>query len=242
MTQKKSYSIHTLELGPMENFIYLLHDHASDTAALVDPAWDVDEIMQLAQQKNINITDILLTHSHHDHINGLEQVLDKTDAQVHLIKEEAKFWGADLCKPSLHHGGDILKLGETEIKILHTPGHTPGSACFHIGNDLIAGDTLFVFGCGRCDLAGGDSEQMFHTLNKITTQLPAQTVLHPGHNYAPQAPTSTLHEQCEGNPFLHFDQASDFTKYRMQIHDQIRDTPYHKVSKEEACDSLGQLY
>jgi len=238
MTEKKPYSIHTLELGPMENFIYLLHDHASDTAALVDPAWDVDEIMQLAQQKGINITDILLTHSHHDHINGLEQVLDQTDAQVHLIKEEAKFWGADLCKPSLHHGGDILKLGETEIHILHTPGHTPGSACFHIGNDLIAGDTLFVFGCGRCDLAGGDPEQMFHTLNKIKTQLPAQTVLRPGHNYAPQTPTSTLHEQCEGNPFLHFDQASDFKEYRMQVHDKIRDTPYQKVNKEEARNSL----
>ncbi len=238
MTNTAPYSIHALELGPMENFIYLLHDHASNTAALVDPAWEVDKILQLAQQKNIKITDILLTHSHHDHVNGLEQVLDKTDAQVHLIKEEAKFWGANLSKPTLHHGGDTLKLGDSKIKILHTPGHTPGSACFYIGNDLIAGDTLFVFGCGRCDLACGDPEQMFHTLNRIKTELPATTILHPGHNYAPQAPTSTLHEQCEGNPFLHFDQADDFKKYRMQVHDKIRDTPYYAVSRKTALAAL----
>ncbi len=74
---------------------------------------------------------------------------------------------------------------------------------------------------------------MFHTLKKITTTLPSQTVLHPGHNYAPQAPTSTLHEQCEGNPFLHFDEADAFRKYRMQVHDQIRDTPYQQVSRAE---------
>ena len=235
---KKPYSIHSLELGPMENFIYLLHDHESNTAALVDPAWDVDEILKLAAEKNITITDILLTHSHHDHINGLTQVLDKTDAQVHLIKEEAQFWGSSLCKPSLHHGGDRIKLGASEIQILHTPGHTPGSACFHLGNDLIAGDTLFVFGCGRCDMTGGDPEQMFHTLNRIKTELAAETILHPGHNYAPQAPTSTLHEQCQGNPFLHFDQAEDFKKYRMQVHDKIRDTPYTRVSRQEAQNSL----
>ncbi len=240
MHNSAPYSIHTLELGPMENFIYLLHDHASNTAALVDPAWEVDKILRLAQQKNIKITDILLTHSHHDHINGLEQMLNSTDAQVHLLKEEAKFWGENLSKPMLHHGGDTLKLGNSEIKILHTPGHTPGSACFYLGSDLIAGDTLFVFGCGRCDLPGGDPEQMFHTLNRIKTELPAATILHPGHNYAPQAPTSTLHEQCEGNPFLHFDLANDFMKYRMQVHDQVRDTPYHAVSKQVALQTLQQ--
>jgi len=238
MKNLTGYSIHTLELGPMENFIYLLHDHASNTAAVVDPAWEVDDILQLAKQKNITITDILLTHSHHDHTNGLEQMLNQTDARVHLLKAEKKFWGAQLSKPVLHDGGDRLKLGETEIQFLHTPGHTPGSACFYLGDDLIAGDTLFVFGCGRCDLAGGDPEQMFHSLNKIKTELPAATVLHPGHNYAPQAPTSSLHKQCESNPFLHFDRVEDFTKYRMRIHDKIRDIPYGEVSKAEALNAL----
>lgn len=233
-----TYTIHSMELGPMENFIYLIHDHQSNTAAIVDPAWEVEEMLAMADARDIKITDILLTHSHHDHINGLQKTLEHSDAQIHLLKPEARFWGAELSKPQLHHGGDAIKVGDTRIDILHTPGHTPGSACYHIGDDLIAGDTLFVFGCGRCDLAGGDPEEMFKTLTKIKTELPESTILHPGHNYAPQAPTSTLDKQCQGNPFLHFDKQEDFVKYRMQVHDKIRDTPYHAVSREEAQNSL----
>lgn len=232
--KQNEYTIHCLELGPMENFVYLIHDHASNTAAIVDPAWEVEKVLDLADSKGIRITDILLTHSHHDHINGLQQTLEHSDAKVHLLKPEAKFWGAALNQATLHHGGDQIQLGDSQINILHTPGHTPGSACYHVGNDLIAGDTLFVFGCGRCDLAGGDPEEMYQTLKKMKTELPATTILHPGHNYAPQSPTSTMAAQCQGNPFLHFDEPVDFVKYRMHVHDKIRQTPYGKISKEEA--------
>ncbi|MBE9567309.1 MAG: MBL fold metallo-hydrolase [Proteobacteria bacterium] len=233
-----TYIIHSMELGPMENFIYLIQDLATNTAAIVDPAWEVDEMLNFADSKGIQITDILLTHSHHDHINGLQQTLEHSDAKVHLLKPEAKFWGAELSKPVLHHGADQIALGNSQINVLHTPGHTPGSACYQIGDDLIAGDTLFVFGCGRCDLAGGDPEEMFQTLKKMKTELPGSTVIHPGHNYAPQAPTSTMEHQCQGNPFLHFDKSEDFVKYRMQVHDKIRDTPYDAVSREEALEAV----
>ena len=238
MQHINSYCIHSMELGPMENFIYLIHDHSSNTAAIVDPAWDVEKMLSFADAKGIRITDILLTHSHHDHINGLQQTLEHSDANIHLLKPEAKFWGQNLNKPILHHGGDEIIIGGSKINILHTPGHTPGSACYHIGDDLIAGDTLFVFGCGRCDLAGGDPEQMFQTLKKMKTELPGSTVLHPGHNYAPQSPTATMENQCQGNPFLHFDEVADFVKYRMHVHDKIRDTPYGPVSKQDACRSI----
>lgn len=237
--KKNSYSIHTMELGPMENFVYLIHDHASNTAAIVDPAWEVDKLLKFADSKDIKITDILLTHSHHDHINGLQQTLEHSDAKLHLLKAEAKFWNASLDQPVIHHGGDQIKLGESQINVLHTPGHTPGSACYHIENDLIAGDTLFVFGCGRCDLNGGDPEEMFQTLKKMKKELPQSTILHPGHNYAPPEATSDWHTQCEGNPFLHFETANDFIKYRMHIHDKVRDTPYRAVSKEEARNQLN---
>ena len=238
MPEQRRYTIEAMELGPMENFVYLIHDHASNTAAVVDPAWDVEQVLERACDRDIRITDILLTHSHHDHVNGLQTVIDAVDAQVHLLKPEARFWGAELPRPALHHGGDIIRVGETDISILHTPGHTPGSACYHVGNDLIAGDTLFVFGCGRCDLAGGDPEQMFDTLKRLRTELPAETILHPGHNYAPAHPTSTMAAQIEGNPFLHFDRRDDFVDYRMHVHDRIRDTPYDAVSRQQALDSL----
>jgi len=230
MSDAAPFTIEALELGPMENFIYLIQDHASGRAAVVDPAWEVDKVLELARARGVRISDILLTHSHHDHINGIEGVLAEYDAQLHLLKPEAKFWGHYLELPSLHHGGDVIELGETEIEVLHTPGHTPGSACYRLGGQLITGDTLFVFGCGRCDLSGGDPEQMYDTLRRLGTDLPADTVIHPGHNYA-EKPVSTLAEQTEGNPFMHFDDIKDFVEYRMHTHDRIRHTPYHPIPR-----------
>ena len=222
--------IHALELGPMENFVYLIEDLPSGRAAVVDPAWEVPRVLELAREHDVRVTDILLTHSHHDHINGIADVLDAFDAELHLLKPEARFWGAELVRPRLHHGGDRIALGETDIEVLHTPGHTPGSACYKVGERLITGDTLFVFGCGRCDLAGGDPEQMFHTLRDLRSGLPADTVILPGHNYA-EKPASTLAEQVEGNPFLHFDDLGRFVHYRMHYHDRHRTGPYGPVPK-----------
>lgn len=230
MQASNGFTIHALELGPMENFVYLIEDTASGRAAVVDPAWDVPEVLTLAQQHNVKITDILLTHSHHDHINGIEDVLKTADAQLHLLKAEARFWGADLALPVLHHGGDKIPLGETQIEVLHTPGHTPGSACYRLGEQLITGDTLFVFGCGRCDLRGGDPEQMYVTLKDMAQKLPADIQILPGHNYAEKT-TSTMQEQIEGNPFMHFDQPERFVQYRMHYHDRHRHGPYGPVAR-----------
>jgi len=212
----------------MENFIYVIEDVSSGRAAVVDPAWEPEKIVRLAAERGLDITDLLLTHSHHDHINGIESVLeDAPNARIHLLKPEADFWGRSLTRPQLHHGGDHMLLGKTEIRFLHTPGHTPGSACFHLpaGDDLITGDTLFVFGCGRCDLAGGDPEQMFHTLRDLRTGLPRETRIHPGHNYA-EKPNSTLEEEVQGNPFMHFRDLGRFVHYRMHEHDRVRSSPY----------------
>ncbi len=230
MTAESPTAIHALELGPMENFVYLVEDRASGRAAVVDPAWDVPAILELADEHGVRITDILLTHSHHDHINGIEGVLARHDARLHLLKDEAEFWGSHLDLPTLHHGGDRIRLGDTDIEVLHTPGHTPGSACYKVGERLITGDTLFVFGCGRCDLPGGDPEQMFVTLKDMAARLPRDTLILPGHNYAVK-PASTLDEQIEGNPFLHFDDRDRFVEYRMHYHDRHRDSPYGPVCR-----------
>lgn len=229
MPDAKPYRIHALELGPMENFVYLIEDRASGRAAVVDPAWEVGKVLALARERDVRITDVLLTHSHHDHINGTEELLAAADAQLHLLKSEAQFWGRHLELPTLHHGGDLIQLGETSIQVLHTPGHTPGSACYHLHDDLITGDTMFVYGCGRCDLNGGDPEQMFDTLRRLRTELPGDTVIHPGHNYSVQ-PTNRLQDETEGNPFLHFERRDDFVRYRMDYHDRHRHSPYGPVA------------
>ena len=232
MVSNKTFNIESIELGPMENLIYIIHDFATDRAAIVDPAWDIDQIIALTEKKKLKITDILLTHFHDDHINGVDALLEKTDAQVHLLKDEAKYISGNfLSSAKLYYGGDKIKLGETEIEILHTPGHSPGSACFHIGGELITGDTLFVFGCGHCRLAGADPNQLFDTLTRLKTVMPGQTVIHPGHNYAEKVET-TMQEQVEGNPFLQFKKVDKFIQYRMIDHDLTRVQPYRPVKIE----------
>ena len=225
------FKIHALELGPMLNFVYLIEDIATRRTAVVDPAWDATAIITETEKLDLKITDILLTHSHHDHINGIEGILEHSHAEIHLLKAEFEFWGSDITKTSLHYGGDEITLGESQIKVLHTPGHTPGSACYQLGNEIITGDTLFVFGCGRCDLNGGNPLEMFETLKKMKQELPDDMLIHPGHNYSVKK-TSTFAEQIEGNPFLHYDVKTEFINYRMDVHDKTRNEPYDMMSEK----------
>jgi len=207
----------------MDNFVYLIKDKVTSRIAVIDPAWDVSAIEQEAARMEGVISDIYLTHSHYDHVNGVDEVLHRHDAQVHLLKEEELFWGRSGKNSRRHHGGDSFFLGDTEVNIKHTPGHTPGSACYHIGNELFTGDTMFVFGCGRCDLSGGDPEVMYKTLKKIASDFDGNTSIRPGHNYGCSA-CSSLDEQKEGNPFMQHDSSASFVKYRMHLHN--RQIPY----------------
>ena len=203
MRELESFIIHTHELGPMENFVYLIQDRATGQAAVVDPGWDPEEILALAQSAGVTITDILLTHSHFDHVGGLGILLSSTGARIHLHKSEARFWKKYQDLPTLHEEGAVIPLGQTSVGVLHTPGHTPGSVCYQVAGHLFTGDTLFVVGCGRCDLPGGDIREMRRTLQRLHQEIPDETVIHPGHRYGP-TPVSTMAEQRRHNPSLQF--------------------------------------
>ena len=228
--QKQTYTIKTFDVGPMQNLIYVITDNDTKESAIVDPAWDMTEIYEYLNNNNLKLKKILLTHSHNDHVNAVDEVLDKFDTQIHINKKEKVFWAKDYDNFSINYGGDIIYLGKTQIKSLHTPGHTPGSTCYYIGNNLIAGDTLFVFGCGRCDLHGGNPEEMYHTLKDIKNNLDSETIILPGHNYSIKK-QSSLKEEINGNPFMHFNKVDKFIEYRMTLHDKIRRSPYSPVTK-----------
>ena len=207
----------------MMNFVYLIGCAKTREAAVVDPAWDVPALLELARKSDLKITSILLTHGHPDHMNGLEDLLKATDARVYVhtdetgfMKEVAAFFGMSIdfmhrrsanFKPVSDR--DRATVGKLQVEFLHTPGHTPGSQCFLVKGNLISGDTLFINACGRVDLPGGDPEKMWHSLTHKLTTLPDETILFPGHNYADH-PTATMGEQKKDNPYLRFSSLNDF--------------------------------
>ena len=210
--------------GEMRNFMYLMGDPTTREAVIVDPAWDVGGLLERAAADGYEVKGALVTHYHPDHvggdlfgyeIDGLAALLELRGVPVWVNRQEAEglkivtgVSDTDLRKVE---SGDTLQVGQMEIRFLHTPGHTPGSQCFLIGNRLIAGDTLFVQGCGRVDLPGGDPEAMYESLTGRLAKLPADTVLYPGHDYGP-ARTSTIGAELEQNHYLRVRSLDDWRR------------------------------
>lgn len=180
----------------MENFVYLIGDKDSGECVVVDPAWDIAALIDVATQDGMKITGALATHYHPDHIGGeifgfkiqgLPELMALNPCHVHAHKLEAdgilQVTGLSASDIVQHESGDVVQVGDIAIELLHTPGHTPGSMCYRLKDAIVSGDTLFLQGCGRVDLPGGNSEQMYETLTKRFTSLPDETILFPGHAY-----------------------------------------------------------
>ena len=211
-----------LELGPMQNYVYLIGDPESREAAVVDAAWDIDTLLSVAGEDGYRVTKNLVTHFHPDHlggdlmghsIRGAAELLERTGAKPHIHKAEVPFVhriaglsGADVVPVD---AGESVQVGKIPVTFLHTPGHTPGSQCFLVGDALVSGDTLFIGSCGRVDLPGSSPEDMYHSLVDVLGALPDQTILFPGHNYADR-PRSTIGEEKRTNTMMRFRNLKDF--------------------------------
>ena len=219
------YRIEQFRIGPMDNFGYLVVDVASGAAATVDPAWDADEIRRRGDALGARIVEVWLTHSHADHVNALDAF---DGLPIRISRAEAAFWSdapGAIRGATLHDDGDAHRLGDTPVTWRVTPGHTPGSACLVLERDALTADTLFVYGCGRCDLPGSDPRAMFASLTRLKSLLPGEIAIRPGHDYG-SAPTTTMADQVAGNPFLMFDDGDAFVRYRMEDHGGLRSQPY----------------
>ena len=223
----------------MINFVYLIADDATKQAVLVDPAWDVQGLVERVEREGYNLAGALVTHYHQDHCGGsiwgmtIEGIAElsalRPNARIHVNAHEAdgiaQVTGVPAGDLVRHDGGDVVELGSVKIALLHTPGHTPGSECFLVTDAtlpagtpgapdtpaLVSGDTLFVGGCGRVDLPGADPDEMYRTLTQRLAKLPAGTVLYPGHDYG-DTPTATLADQRARNPYLRVPTLEDWRR------------------------------
>ncbi|MBZ5494901.1 MAG: MBL fold metallo-hydrolase [Acidobacteriia bacterium] len=215
--------IRQMALGPMMNFVYIIGCAETRIAAVVDPAWDVPGILRTARDLDLQLGHILVTHAHPDHVNGLEELLETTDARIYLNAEEISYMREMAARYQVpiefidRRAGNIqsvsdndeIRIGKVPVRVLHTPGHTPGSQCFLVEKNLFSGDTLFIDACGRVDFPGGDPEKMWWSLNRRLRSLEDEIILYPGHSYGDQA-TSTLGEQKRSNPYMQFAAVADF--------------------------------
>ncbi|TML06946.1 MAG: MBL fold metallo-hydrolase [Actinobacteria bacterium] len=187
----------------MVNFAYLIGDRETGEAVVVDPAYDIDDILAVLAADDMRLVGALGTHYHADHIGGsmmgfavvgIADLLERVSVPIHIQRDEVdyvrKTTGVGDNDLQLHRSGDIVSVGSIDIELIHTPGHTPGSQCFLVANHLVAGDTLFLDGCGRTDLPGSDPREMYYSLTQRLAKVPDDAVLYPGHLYSvePSAP------------------------------------------------------
>lgn len=211
-----------LSAGQMANFLYLLGDRETRECVVVDPAWDIDGILEIVEQEGMKLVGALVTHYHPDHvggnifgidISGLAELQEKVSVPIYVNKHEAEglhqVTGISLSDMKKMDGEDTVRVGSVDIACLHTPGHTPGSQCFRVKDTLVAGDTLFLQGCGRVDLPGGDSAELFRTLTQRLAKIQDEIILYPGHNYGGSS-HAPMGEVRKNNAYLRINRLEDW--------------------------------
>jgi len=203
-----------MQVGHMAVFAYLVGDPVAGDALVIDPAARIDDILAVAEQNSLKIQFIVNTHGHVDHISGNTEMQSKTGAKIVIHESDAemlsstpamilRMFGAKRSPAAdiIVRDGDVLTVGSVSLKVLHTPGHSPGSMSLFTEGFVFTGDTLFVGGVGRTDLPGGSGRVMARSIQEKLCTLPDDTKVLPGHNYG-GTPTSTIGREKRNNPFL----------------------------------------
>lgn len=194
----------------MVNFVYAIGDRQTGDCVLVDPAYDPSALVDVVEADGMTVTGVLATHYHPDHVGGsmmgfgiagVADLLERVSCPIHVQRDEVPWMtrttGLEETDLVAHHSADVITVGDIEIQLVHTPGHTPGSQCFLVEGKLVAGDTLFLDGCGRTDLPGSDHAQMIESLRRLG-KFDDDIVLYPGHRYSP-ASSATMGSVKQSN-------------------------------------------
>lgn len=202
----------------MVNFSYLIGDRDTGDAVIVDPAYAVNDLVDALEADGLRLTGVLATHFHPDHIGGdlmgypiegVQALLEgnRLDGPVHIQRLEEEWVrrvvALDDTDLAVHDPGDTVMVGQIPVELIHTPGHTPGSQCFYVDDRLVAGDTLFLDGCGRTDLPGSDPDAMYESIHTRLARIPDHATLFPGHLYSPE-PSASLGDTRERNYVFRF--------------------------------------
>jgi glyoxylase-like metal-dependent hydrolase (beta-lactamase superfamily II) len=184
--------VHQIQVGNMQNFTYVVEDDDTNAGIVIDPSWDLDKIEQVITRNDLKIKYIVNTHHHFDHTLGNEALAKSIGAKI--IQHEVSELQNDITVKD----GDVINFGNSELRVLHTPGHSKDSICLIGDGKIFSGDTLFVGNCGRIDLPGGSAKELYHSLFDVLYSLDENLTLYSGHNYGPSA-VSTIGKEKTTN-------------------------------------------
>ena len=209
----ETYEIHILKTGflSFKNYIYIIVDTYSMEAAIIDPAWDLEKIITVLNTLGVHPTKILLTHSHFDHVNLVESLVQRFNSQVYMSLDEISFYKVQYKNLNPIQHFDVIKLGQTNITTLLTPGHTVGSVSFLLSRSLFTGDTIFFEGCGICNTKG--AEQMFNSIQMIKKMVAPDVRVYPGHSFGKE-PGEPIKHLAKENIYFSIEQKEIFVNFR----------------------------
>jgi len=193
-------------VGTFQNFSYVIGDEKAKVAAVVDPAWEVEKLLKICEELDLKVIYVVNTHSHHDHVEGDNAIAKRTGAKVVMHEK------SPLRKDIAVKDGDTINVGSVRFKVLHTPGHCPDHICLLVDGKVLTGDTLFVGECGRTDLAGGDSGDLYDSLTTKVLPLDDDIEVYPGHDYG-NKPSSTIGHERNNNYTLKPRTKQEFIKF-----------------------------
>ncbi|AZS14163.1 MBL fold metallo-hydrolase [Paenibacillus lutimineralis] len=210
-----TYDLFTIKTQCMTfvNYSYLGIDKSSLKAFVVDPSWDVSQLVHKLKLHNASLEAVLLTHSHFDHTNMVNKLEMLYQPTVYLSKTEAEYYRYHCTRLRTVEDMDIIRVGDTPITCLLTPGHTPGSVCYWGGDNLFSGDTVFIEGCGICDSEGGSAEDMYYSIQRLIQLIPANVRVYPGHSFG-EPPGREMSYLYKKNLYFQIDDINHFVKYR----------------------------
>lgn len=189
-----------------DNFSYVLADEATKEAAVVDPSFNADAIRKIVRDQGLKVRYVINTHDHPDHTLGNDEIRSAFGAKI--VAHQLSGIRKDVSVVD----GDVIKLGKTVVKVIHTPGHSPDSICLLVDGKLLAGDTLFVGECGRTDLPGGNPESLYNSLFGKLMKLDDDVEVYPGHDYGPD-PHSTIGRERKTNYVLEKRTLKEFVEF-----------------------------
>jgi len=184
--------VHQLQVGNMQNFTYVLEDEETKDAVIIDPSWDLDLVIETLERNALKAKYVINTHHHFDHTIGNDAIVKHTKSKI--LQHESSTLKNDIRLSD----GEKIKFGNSELTVIHTPGHSKDSICLVGDGKIFSGDALFVGNCGRIDLPGGSAKELYHSLFDIICKLDDNLVLYPGHNYG-SSPNSTIGKEKKTN-------------------------------------------